>query len=52
MGAERDEKELKAWQREEKIKIIESTKPKWRDLSYGWYQRHQFQPDAKQPIGM
>ena len=50
MTAIRREKELKAWRREEKIKLIESTNPKWRDLSYGWYQGHQFQPDAKQRI--
>jgi putative endonuclease len=48
----RREKELKACRRNEKIKLIESSNPKWRDLSYGWYQRHQFQPDAKQPIQM
>jgi len=34
MTAIRREKELKAWRREEKIKLIESTNPKWRDLSY------------------
>ena len=28
-----------------KIKLIESTNPKWRDLSYGWYQRHRYEPD-------
>ena len=50
MTAIRREKELKAWRREEKIRLIESSNPKWRDLSYGWYQRHQFQPDVKQSI--
>ncbi|HKV77956.1 MAG TPA: GIY-YIG nuclease family protein [Candidatus Sulfotelmatobacter sp.] len=49
MSAIRREKEMKALRREEKIKLIESTNRKWRDLSYGWYQRHQFQPDAKRP---
>jgi putative endonuclease len=43
----RREKELKAWRREEKIHLIESTNPKWKDLSYGWYQRHRYQPDRK-----
>jgi len=48
MTAIRREKEMKAWRREEKIKLIESVNPKWKDLSYGWYQRHRYQPDAKQ----
>ena len=34
----RREKELKGWRREKKTALIESTNPKWRDLSYGWYQ--------------
>jgi putative endonuclease len=38
------EKELKDWRREKKISLIEISNPKWRDLSYGWYQRHRFQP--------
>jgi putative endonuclease len=41
------EKEIKAWRREKKIGLIESDNPTWRDLSYGWYQKHQFQPDRK-----
>ena len=48
MTAIRREKEMKAWRREEKIQLIESTNPKWKDLSYGWYQRHRYQPDASQ----
>jgi putative endonuclease len=47
LTAIRREKELKAWRREEKIKLIESTNPKWRDLSYGWFQRHRYQPYGK-----
>ncbi|MGC2472691.1 MAG: GIY-YIG nuclease family protein [Candidatus Sulfotelmatobacter sp.] len=47
MTAIRREKEMKAWRREEKIQLIESTNPKWKDLSYGWYQRHRYQPDRK-----
>ena len=35
LTAIRREKEMKAWRREEKIELIESTNPKWRDLSYG-----------------
>ena len=34
----RREKELKSWRREKKIDLIESSNPKWRDISYGWYQ--------------
>ena len=45
LTAIRREKELKAWRREEKIKLIESTNAKWKDLRYGWYQRHRYQPD-------
>ena len=47
MTAIRREKEMKAWRREEKINLIESANPKWKDLSYGWYQRHRYQPDRK-----
>jgi putative endonuclease len=47
LKAIRREKEMKAWRREEKIKLIESINPKWKDLSYSWYQRHRFQPDIK-----
>ena len=36
--ATRREKELKSWRREKKIDLIEPSNPKWRDLSYGWYQ--------------
>ncbi len=50
LTAIRREKELKAWRREEKLKLIESTNPKWKDLSYGWYQRHRYQPDAANSI--
>ncbi len=38
-AAIRREKELKSWRREKKIALIESINPKWRDLSYGWYQQ-------------
>ena len=34
----RREKELKDWRREKKVELIETSNPKWRDLSYGWYQ--------------
>lgn len=38
MRAIRREKELKDWRREKKVALIESSNPKWHDLSYGWYQ--------------
>jgi putative endonuclease len=47
LTAIRREKEMKAWRREEKVELIESANPKWRDLSYGWYQRPRYQPDGK-----
>jgi putative endonuclease len=47
LTAIRREKEMKAWRREEKVQLIESINPKWKDLSYGWYQRHRYQPDRK-----
>jgi len=47
MTAIKREKEIKAWRREKKLALIESTNPTWRDLSYGWYQRHRYQPDCR-----
>ncbi len=46
MAAIRREQEMKDWRREEKVRLIELDNPKWKDLSYGWYQRHRYQPDA------
>ena len=40
----RREKELKDWRREKKIALIESSNPKWNDLSYGWYQPTRVMP--------
>jgi putative endonuclease len=31
------EKQIKAWRREKKVKLIESQNPAWNDLSEGWY---------------
>ena len=31
------EKRIKGWLRAKKIALIESTNPRWRDLSEGWY---------------
>ncbi|SPF34338.1 Excinuclease ABC subunit C [Candidatus Sulfotelmatobacter kueseliae] len=38
------EKEIKAWRRSKKIKLIESINPKWEDLAQGW--QDQYKPDA------
>ena len=43
----RREKELKDWRREKKATLIEATNPKWRDLSYGWYQPTRIPPLRK-----
>ena len=39
------EKQIKGLLRIKKIQLIVSMNPTWRDLSEGWYERHQFQPD-------
>jgi len=31
------EKQIKGWQRSQKVKLIESKNPEWKDLSSGWY---------------
>jgi len=36
------EKEIKGWLRIKKIALIVSANPAWKDLSAGWYERHQF----------
>ena len=41
------EKEIKAWRREKKTALIESSNPRWRDLSCGWFQKHRFAPERK-----
>jgi putative endonuclease len=40
------EKEIKGWLRGEKIALIVSVNPAWRDLSVEWYERNAFQPDT------
>ena len=32
------EKQIKAWRREKKVALIESTNPEWDDLAEYWYQ--------------
>jgi putative endonuclease len=43
----RREKELKGWRREKKLALIEAGNPKWRDLSYGWYQPTRMRVERK-----
>src|SRR5208282_3544990 len=38
------EEEIKAWRRGKKIRLIESTNPRWEDLAQGW--QDQYKPDA------
>ena len=33
------EKEIKKWRRSKKIALIESSNPRWRDLSADWYDK-------------
>jgi len=47
LTAIRREKEIKSWRCAKKIALIESSNRRWRDLSYGWYQRHRYQPTGK-----
>ena len=32
------EKQIKAWRREKKVRLIDSANPKWDDLSAEWYE--------------
>jgi len=39
------EKQIKGLLRIKKIRLIVAENPTWRDLSDGWYDRHQYQPE-------
>jgi putative endonuclease len=39
------EKQIKGMTRLKKMALIVAQNPTWADLSEGWYDRHQFQPD-------
>lgn len=39
------EKQIKNMHRIEKMKLIVSTNPEWKDLSEGRFERHRYQPD-------
>jgi putative endonuclease len=40
------EKRIKGWLRIKKIALIVSVNPSWSNLSEGWYERHQYQPQS------
>src|SRR3984893_3476567 len=40
------EKQIKGWLRSKKIALIVSMNPEWKDLSEGWFLRHQYQPES------
>jgi putative endonuclease len=44
------EKQIKGWLRINKIALIVSVNPAWRDLSLEWYERHQFQPETSKSL--
>jgi len=39
------EKQIKGLLRIKKIQLVVEENPTWKDLSEGWYDRHQYQPD-------
>jgi len=41
------EKQIKGLLRIKKMRLIVAVNPAWRDLSEGWYDRHQFQPEGR-----
>ena len=44
------EKELKGWTRAKKIALIESTNPRWQDLSEHWADRFYFQDSRRRRL--
>jgi putative endonuclease len=44
------EKQIKNMHRIDKMKLIVSMNPEWKDLSEGWFERHRYQPDARKCI--
>lgn len=40
------EREIKGWRREKKIKLIDSTNPKWEDLAKDW--QNLYKPEASE----
>ncbi len=44
------EKQIKNMHRIDKMKLIVSMNPEWKDLSEGWFVRHRYQPDEPKCI--
>ena len=44
------EKQIKGLLRIKKMALIVSMNPGWKDLSEGWYGRHQYQPESSSPV--
>lgn len=40
------EKQIKSWRREKKVELIESSNPKWDDLSDGWLEESTNEPEG------
>jgi putative endonuclease len=40
------EQQIKGWLRSKKIALIVSMNPEWKDLSEGWFLRHQYQSES------
>ncbi len=43
------EKQLKRWNREKKVFLIERMNPPWEDLADDWFTRHRYQPEKQVP---
>jgi putative endonuclease len=43
------EKQVKRWNREKKVFLIERMNPTWEDLAEGWFARHRYQPEKQVP---
>jgi len=43
------EKQLKRWNREKKVFLIERTNPTWEDLAEEWFRRHRYEPEKQVP---
>jgi putative endonuclease len=43
------EKQLKRWNREKKVFLIERINPAWEDLAEEWFVRHRYEPEKQVP---
>ena len=44
------EKQIKGMSRKKKMQLIVGMNPQWRDLSEGWYDRHEFEPERRKVV--